>query len=322
MGVTLPAAEFLLAARKQGLEFGRALTVGRQWLMVSPFETEKLLKKNGLWPDLSREQFLKDFAQIPAYLDPLLKVLGAISVSALDISNFEGATLLHDLNRPIPSEWKGQYDFLFDGGSIEHVFNFPQAIRNYCDLVRVGGSIIIFTVANNFCGHGFYQFSPELFYRVFSKENGFELTRLVLAEDDVAWFRIGGFSIPVNVPGGTYAAADPAAAHSRVELVNHRQTTLLVQARKVAEQTLFETVPQQSDYIAAWKEKKEPDVQSVKNRARGLLKPVIERLSPAMMLHLQYKLVPRFLRIMNPFLLRRWRGAETFSNKKIYRRIE
>jgi hypothetical protein len=300
MGVTLPAAEFLLRARKQGLELGRAVTVGRQWLMVSPFETEKLLRKSGLWPGLSREQFLEQIATIPSYLDPLLKMLGATSVSALDISAFEGATLLHDLNKPIPDEWKSQYDFLFDGGSLEHIFNFPQAIQNYCNLLRPGGSMILFTVANNFCGHGFYQFSPELFYRVLSKENGFEVKRLVLAEDDVAWSRLGGFSFPVNVPGAAYSAADPAQIHNRVELVNRRQTTILVEARKIAERPLFVTIPQQSDYVAAWDNKKEADLNSVKNRARGLFKLV---------------------RIINPFLLRRWRGAETFSNKKAYQRI-
>jgi hypothetical protein len=34
------------------------------------------------------------------------------------------------------------------------------------------------TPANNQMGHGFYQFSPELFFRVFSQENGYLLRAL------------------------------------------------------------------------------------------------------------------------------------------------
>jgi hypothetical protein len=31
-------------------------------------------------------------------------------------------------------------------------------------------------------GHGFYQFGPELYYRAFSEENGFQVERLELQE--------------------------------------------------------------------------------------------------------------------------------------------
>jgi len=36
-------------------------------------------------------------------------------------------------------------------------------------LVKVGGTVMIATTANNHLGHGFYQFSPEWGFRTFSR---------------------------------------------------------------------------------------------------------------------------------------------------------
>jgi SAM-dependent methyltransferase len=92
-----------------------------------------------------------------AYADPLFEALGATQVDALDNSDFEGAKFIHDFSEPIPSEWKEQFDVVFDGGTLEHVFNFPAALRNAMELLRPGGRLFIHTCANNLCGHGFYQ---------------------------------------------------------------------------------------------------------------------------------------------------------------------
>ena len=77
------------------------------------------------------------------------------------------------MNLPIGDDLKRKFSVVIDGGTLEHVFNFPVAIKNCMQMLDVGGHFFVHTMANNFMGHGFYQFSPELFYRVFSPENGF-----------------------------------------------------------------------------------------------------------------------------------------------------
>jgi hypothetical protein len=77
-----------------------------------------------------------------------------------------------------------------DGGTTEHVFNFPTALTNAMQMVETGGHLVIITGGNNFCGHGFYQFSPELFYRALSAENGFEMKRLIAAEVGGNWYEV------------------------------------------------------------------------------------------------------------------------------------
>jgi 2-polyprenyl-3-methyl-5-hydroxy-6-metoxy-1,4-benzoquinol methylase len=102
-------------------------------------------------------------------------VLDAKNVLSLDYSDYEQCDIVHDMNQTVDPSLHEKFDAVIDGGTLEHVFNFPVAISNCMKMVKVNGSIFIFTTANNFLGHGFYQFSPELFCRIFSPENGFEI---------------------------------------------------------------------------------------------------------------------------------------------------
>ena len=129
-------------------------------------------------------------------------ILGVRDLSTIDNSDYEGASIVHDLNRPVPPElWEG-FDAVVEAGSLEHIFNFPVAIANLMKMVRVGGTIFLTTVANNLCGHGFYQFSPELIYRVFSPENGFDNTSVVFLE-------AGSPSVELVPITRSYEVADP-----------------------------------------------------------------------------------------------------------------
>src|SRR2546430_1479496 len=96
---------------------------------------------------------------------------------------------------------------------------------------------------NNYVGHGFYQFSPELFYRAFDSENGFEVRRMQLFEH--------------CYPDKFYQTSpheitDSAKIGKRVQLVNNRPTLLLVEARRTEEKPIFGSYPQQSFYTARW----------------------------------------------------------------------
>jgi SAM-dependent methyltransferase len=172
------------------------------------------------------------------FAEPLLRLLGAEQICSIDASSYEHASVVHDLNQPIPDALKDAFSVVIDAGTLEHVFNFPTAIRNCMEMVRVGGHLLLMTPANNFMGHGFYQFSPELFFRVCSGENGFEIMKAILCE--------------VDAEAPWYEVVDPARAQRRVELVNCRPAYLLVLARRVRRVPILAVTPQQSDYTALW----------------------------------------------------------------------
>lgn len=209
--------------------------------------------------------------QSDGFAEGFLAVLGATQVESIDNSAYERATHVADMNLPIPSTLKSRYSAVLDSGSTEHVFNYPQAIRNCMEMVEVGGHYLGIVPANNLCGHGFYQFSPELIFRVFSEENGFAVERVYIAD---------------QIPGANWLRCpDPATLGRRVEFSTRQPAYVYVRARRVAARPIFESFPQQSDYVRYWGDNEGDDKRRSVNRlqrlAGGLPLPVKRALATA-----------------------------------------
>jgi len=287
MGLDINAVQFLIDARRRGVEFGEVLTLGRQDLNVYPARMVEILEAYG-HPGTA---FKGDAKAL--YAEPCFLSMGAKKVSSLDFSDFEGATFVHDLNKAIGPELKEKFDLVYDGGTLERVFNFPVALQNCMEMVKPGGHLFFHTATNNYCGHGFYQFSPELFYSALSLENGFEVTRMVL-------HRVGPY-------GGWYEVADPNKVRARVELVSLSPIQLLVQARRTHVTPVFATSPQQSDYTPRWQPAKPGDPPPVSYETP---RPVLAKSLPG---------IARLLNVLkNGFGLLR---THTIWNRKSFRRV-
>ncbi len=234
MGINTAFAQLLVQAKIQGVNLQNTLTIGRQSLTVPRKELTEIACKLGL--SSVDENFSSSFAD-----DFLKTALGASSLTSIDYSDYQGADIVHDLNQPIPEEWSNKFDTLIDGGTIEHIFDIKQVLSNYMDLVKPGGNIFILTTANNLCGHGFYQFSPEFFYRVFDKQNGFETKEMVLIESPL-------LSVEKSSHVNCFYVSDPANIEKRIQLVNNKPTMIFVHAQKVSDEMPFANPPLQSDY--------------------------------------------------------------------------
>jgi hypothetical protein len=235
MGIDRDLADFLLCGKEGGVDFGRVATLGR----LNLFDINSLREVFGKHGVPVNDDDIKKM-RAHGYAEEFLRHLGVRDVASIDASTYEHATVIHDMNLPIGEELKRRFSVVIDGGTLEHIFNFPVAIRNSMEMLEIGGHFFSQTMANNFMGHGFYQFSPDLFYRVFSPENGFKIHSVLLYEARAGrprWFE----------------AADPQKIGERVELVNARPTYMLVHAERVAEVPLFSAPPQQADYSAMWK---------------------------------------------------------------------
>jgi hypothetical protein len=236
VGLDVQAVRFLLTARHRGVSFAKTLCVGRQELFIDPGTLQDLLQSFGLAQQEGEARQM--LAAATGYAEPLLRRMGAEQITSMDASPYEGASVVHDLNLPVPGDLRASYSVVLDAGTLEHVFNFPVALRNCMEMVQQGGHLLLITPANNFMGHGFYQFSPELFFRVCTDSNGFEMVRAIVCEVDPA--------------GRWYEVVDPARARRRVELVTSKPTYLLIQARRVRQVPVLSDAPQQSDYTALW----------------------------------------------------------------------
>ncbi|HLY58955.1 MAG TPA: hypothetical protein VKS60_25560 [Stellaceae bacterium] len=236
MGISVHGAKFLLYARAAGVDFSDMAMIGRQGLYVTPAEMRQVFAAGG---DALNDTEIADICDgSDGYAETFFARLGARRADSFDYSNFESATVTHDMNEPIPARHHGQYSCVLDSGSLEHIFNFPCAIKNCMEIVKIGGHFISITPANNFFGHGFYQFSPELYFTVLSAENGFEMQTMMAFEEtkDAVW----------------YDVRSPQEACERVTLLNARPVYLCMIARRLAAKPIFERTPQQSDYLARW----------------------------------------------------------------------
>jgi len=102
--------------------------------------------------------------------DLLFKSIGFSQFSSLDTNDFEGAEYLFDLNNNIlPENLKEKFDVIIDHGTLEHVFHFPNALNNIFQMLKVGGRVIHSSPGENYFDHGFYMFSPTIFYDFYSQ---------------------------------------------------------------------------------------------------------------------------------------------------------
>ncbi len=223
MGIDIHSATFLRSEAKRGLALGQMLTLGHQAVYMDSEIYRALIASLGI------------SGQGTVFADDFFRGLGAKSVDVMDASDYEGANVLHNLNEPVGPELVEKYDCVFDGGALEHVFNFPQALKNCMEMVKVGGHFLAATPASAYCGHGFYQFSPELFYAALAGENGYVVERMLFVHRN-QW----------------YSVRKPAEIRQRVELFTHDPTLLYICARRVERKQVFSQWPQQSDYVASW----------------------------------------------------------------------
>lgn len=318
MGMTLQTCRFLVEGLRNGGIPGRVLTLGRQSLWVSPERLAGLL--GTVFPhadEPTRQQWREALMPASRRFEAFLRLLGASTVEAADASGYEGAELIHDFNHPLPAVWEQRYDWVLDGGTLEHVFNFPVALANCMRLVRENGRLFLFTPANNYCGHGFYQFSPELFFRVFRPENGFELERLEAVVDTAGFSRVLGVKYAFPITGRRYAVSDPDRVGERVLLVNRLPTLLFVQARRVRVVEPLCQPPQQSDYVRQWATGAPP--QPLEQSPLG--RTVGEKLLGLLGERFCRETLPRLAWLLDP--LRRWRFFRrlSFANRRFYRPV-
>ena len=222
MGVDVHGLRFLQYATVDE-PLGDVATLGRQCIHLDGPSQSKLLSPAPIRP------------YGPYCEELLLERFGATSVTSFDASDYEHATVIHDMNLPLVHP--RQFDTVLDLGTLEHVFNAPVAFGNVASLCKAGGRIIHILPANNYSGHGFYQFSPELFFSLYSAENGFANTEVFIAvmNDVDHWWKSA-------IPSRGVRVEFTSAQRSYVMVVSHK-------TEEITKQSV-----QQSDYILNWKE--------------------------------------------------------------------
>lgn len=248
MALTLSAIRLLARAHARKPFSGPILTLGRQAVIATVEQCETAIRAAGLAPhplppDMARGP------SVPAHQGGatarftndacLFWMLCGATVESLDVSDYEDADHIHDLNLPTPPALSARFGTVLDGGTLEHVFDVPQALRNMKALLRAGGRIIHMSPVSNWAEHGYYQFSPTLFHD-FYVTNGFRMADCLLLAANTRSLE-GYFN--ARMPAWRWTAERPSAP-----VVSRDLLTMFFEAEKLSDEA--DHVPQQGEAAA------------------------------------------------------------------------
>jgi len=175
MGQPAQSVALLLMEHLRAPFEGPVLSYGKQAMNVGFDGTLKMFASLGIAP---HPDGLADPPPPDEYIDfaRLFRLLGLGALQTLDVSAYEGAEIIADLNLPVPAELMTRFGLIVDGGTMEHVFDTRQGMKNTADMLRPGGRAVHLSPMNNYVNHGFAQLSPAL-YHDYYVENGFDDVR-------------------------------------------------------------------------------------------------------------------------------------------------
>jgi SAM-dependent methyltransferase len=253
MGIDLTSFCQLLDLSKEFQPIGRSLMLGRQNYFYQQHMQQmrpSWFAKKPKWEDRFQDAVnssglafnAAEQVQADGFSEKLLNTLGFGQVESLDVSDFESATIIWDLNVPVPVEWHNQFDFIFDGGTIEHIFNAPTAFESVHSMLRVGGRLVAATPLNGWPGHGIYQFGPELVWSYWHRSKQCKVHACRALSRNT--------STKLEIP-------DPALSGKRTEWTDRPAdfpagpVYLWYDVEKTTESPMT-SIAQQSDYVSQW----------------------------------------------------------------------
>jgi hypothetical protein len=184
MGIDITALELILLSQKyvnyKNIDNDvNILTLGRQQIHIECKDINNSLNKYNFSKLIDKFNYY-DFSENLFRQLMNEKYKCEINVDSIDNSKYEDASIIYNLNLPYNSTKK--YQYIYDGGTIEHIFNIPQVIENVINMLDIDGLFVSVTCNNNFSGHGMYQFSPEFFLSSLNKKYGMEIEAIYIGK--------------------------------------------------------------------------------------------------------------------------------------------
>ena len=245
MGLPMPALRFLAREHKRKPFTGPVLILGRQAVNATYEQILAMLKGEGIEPKPLPRGY-SPYTGIPSLQNGpnaqfasdkvFFLALGGLELFALDITDYEGADYIVDLNLPVPHELEDRFGLILDGGTFEHVFDLKQAFHNVNRMLKRGGRVIHMNPASNYVEHGFYQFSPSLFYDYY-EINGFAELQCFIAQQPGS-----------NINKRRWEFWQWDVARTRSHLGSHRILAIFFCAEKTESSTI-DKVPQQGQFL-------------------------------------------------------------------------
>ncbi len=147
---------------------GKVLLLGRQTVHLTPNDAYAVLSEFKLSPHpLAKIELDVNTATGRSYGfisdKSLFSLLTAAEVLAVDQSSYEGADVILDLCGPIPPEYEGKFDFIYNGSVLDNLFDPAGAMRNVTRLMTAGGVIFHYEGMAHW-NPSYIKFLPDWFF--------------------------------------------------------------------------------------------------------------------------------------------------------------
>jgi hypothetical protein len=159
MGIAFSFLPFLDACQKMGAIQSPLLAIGSLTLHESDEAIRSQAEENrylSLEKERSVRALMRDRYGVADYVDCDLNGLADITI---------------DFGQPLDARFRGRFNSILNGGTLEHVFDVRQAMANVHDLIRVGGSMIHLAPVT-WMNHAFININPKMF-RAIAEANGY-----------------------------------------------------------------------------------------------------------------------------------------------------
>lgn len=163
-----------------------------------------------------------------------------MKILTLDVTAYEHADIVHDLQEPVPSDLLENFDFVWNGSCLDNMFDPAEAHRNSCRMVKRGGRIMTMEMGNNHF-QAYSMFSQAWFFDYYAL-NGF---------DEFETYSC--VFPPAQLWNGPYEAWTPQTYHAATSsfptrLVGRRALLTLAIATRACDRPVTGVTPIQSHY--------------------------------------------------------------------------
>src|SRR3979411_1007212 len=107
MGIDRHFADFMLCARESGADFRQVATLGRLNLFIDHRSLRAVFREHGI--DVTDREIRAMGSASGGDEEECRRLLGAQKTCSCDASQYEGASLVHDMNLPIAAGLKQKF---------------------------------------------------------------------------------------------------------------------------------------------------------------------------------------------------------------------
>ena len=276
MGMPGQVIRFILEDHKRTPLAGNGLFIGRQSTHLTPdaaialLEEERVARRPGHDPVVDRSTMS---GRGQNWIDDrsALRLFSDAEFVAMDVSDYEGAEIVHNLNGPLPDDLKDRFDFVYNGSCLDNIFDSATSMRSIAALARPGGRVIHLEHGTD-CNGPYVKFVPTWFYDYCVLN---EFTRVSVF---TAYFNswTGGWDLYEWDP---VISMDPPAFDWSFRPLPYMHYFILVTAEKAA-QTTCEKSPIQYQYRSS-REREMYDKLALANRDAKRSRPFVWNSSAA-----------------------------------------